>query len=119
VSQAARFPWEQFNACPHEDLREPGRVHLDPFGNLHLCQGLVIGNLNEQSLHLVCETYNPEAHPIVSPLLAGGPAELVRHYSLPHEDAYADACHLCYTSRCALREAYPDQLGPDGMYGIY
>jgi hypothetical protein len=119
VSQAARFPWEQFNACPHEDLREPGRVHLDPFGNLHLCQGVVIGNLNEQSLHLVCETYNPEAHPIVGPLLAGGPAELVRHYSLPHEDAYADACHLCYTSRCALREAYPDQLGPDGMYGIY
>jgi hypothetical protein len=119
VPQAARFPWEQFNTCPHEDLREPGRVHLDPFGNLHLCQGLVIGNLNEQPLRVICAGYDPEAHPIVGPLLAGGPAELVRQYNLPHEQAYADACHLCYTSRCALRERFPAQLRPDEMYGVY
>ena len=119
VAQAARFPWEQFNTCPHEDLREPGRVHLDPFGNLHLCQGLVIGNMCDQPLRMICETYDPEAHPIVGPLLAGGPAELVRHYNLPHEDKYADACHLCYEARRTLRERFPDQLGPDGMYGKY
>jgi hypothetical protein len=119
VPQADRFPWEQFNACPHEDLREPGRVHLDPFGNLHICQGLVIGNMNEQPLQLICETYMPEAHPIVGLLLAGGPAELARHYNLPHDDTYADACHLCYASRCILRERFPEQLRPDEMYGIF
>jgi len=119
VAQANRHPWEQFNECPHEDLREPGRVHLDPFGNLHICQGLVIGNLYTQPLRLICETYGPDAHPIVGPLLAGGPAELVRQYNLPHEDTYADACHLCYESRRALRERFPEQIGPDAMYGIY
>ncbi len=119
AARATKFPWEQFTACPHENLREPGRVHLDPFGNLHLCQGLVIGNLCAQSLREICEGYEPEAHPLVGPLLAGGPAELVRHYQLPHEQAYADACHLCYESRRLLRERFPDQLGPDEMYGIF
>ncbi len=117
--RADRFAWEQFTTCPHENLRDPGRVHLDPFGNLHLCQGLVIGNLFTRPLREICETYDPDAHPIVGPLLAGGPAELVRRYHLAHVDTYADACHLCYESRQALRTRFPDQLGPDGMYGIF
>ncbi len=118
-ARAAKFPWEQFTECPHENLRDPGRVHLDPFGNLHLCQGLVIGNLCVQPLNLICAAYDPEAHPIAGPLLAGGPAELVRQYNLPHEEAYADACHLCYESRRLLRERFPDLLGPNEMYGIF
>jgi hypothetical protein len=118
-AQAAKFPWEQFKECPHENLRDPGRVHLDPFGNLHICQGLVIGNMCVQPLNLICAAYDPEAHPIVGPLLTGGPAELVRRYNLSHEEAYADACHLCYESRRALRDRFPDQLCPDEMYGIF
>ena len=73
-------------------------------------QGLVIGNMCEKPLHQICETYDPEAHPIVGPLLAGGPAELVRHYNLPHEDKYADVCHLCYEARVALRARFPELL---------
>lgn len=119
ISYAERHPWEQFSECPHENLRDPGRVHLDPFGNLHLCQGLVIGNLFERSLSEICESFDPEAHPIVRPLLSGGPAELVRRYRLPHEATYADACHLCYESRQALRSHFPALLGPDGMYGVF
>ena len=48
-------PWEGFDSCPHEDLREPGRVHLDPLGNLHICQGIVIGNLFEKPLKQICD----------------------------------------------------------------
>ena len=47
---ATHQPWERFDACPHEDLREPGRIHLDPFGNLQICQGIAIGNLFEKPL---------------------------------------------------------------------
>lgn len=119
--RARSFPWQQFTACPHEDLREPGRVHLDALGNLHICQGLVIGNLFQQSLQEICTGYVPEAHPIISYLLAGGPAELARHYGLaPEEQArYADACHLCYVTRLALRGRFPAELGPGQMYGTY
>ena len=109
--------WEQFTECPWEDLRDPGRVHVDPFGHLHICQGISIGNMLEHGLAEIMAGYDPEAHPVVGPLLAGGPAEIVRRYQLHHQDGYADHCHLCYTSRCALRQRFPDILTPNQMYG--
>jgi len=110
-------PWTQFTACHGENLRDPSRVHLDPFGNLHICQGIVIGNLFHMPLTEICATFDPETHPIVGPLLAGGPAGLAAQYDLAHEACYADACHLCDAARQALRSRFPAALGPDQMYG--
>ncbi len=111
-------PWNSFTCCPYEDLADPGRVHLDPYGNLHLCQGLVMGNVWERPLARILQTYDSQNHPIVQPLLNGGPARLVRQYNLPHEADYVDACHLCYTARQALRSEFPTLLAPDQMYGV-
>ena len=117
ASRAPLRPWKQFTECPWEDLRRPGRLHVDAYGNLHICQGISIGNLMEQPLAEIMQDYDPDGHPIVGPLLEGGPAEIVRQYKLPHEQNYADACHLCYASRCRLRNRFPDILTPDQMYG--
>jgi MoaA/NifB/PqqE/SkfB family radical SAM enzyme len=111
--------WSKFDACLNEDLREPGRVHVDPFGNIHICQGIVIGNLNEKSLRMICDEYKPEAHPIVGPLLANGPAGLVKKFDLPHKKHYADACHLCYEARMVLRDRFPAVVAPPNMYGDF
>jgi len=111
--------WEAFTTCPHEDLREPGRVHLDPLGYVHICQGITLGNIHGARLAEICDHYQPEAHPVCGPLLAGGPAELVRRYNLPLAGALADACHLCYTARSLLRTRFPEALGPGQMYGEY
>jgi len=116
--RADSHPWERFTECPFEDLREPGRVHLDALGHVHICQGLTLGNLLEQPLAELFERYDPEAHPVTGPLLDGGPAELVRRYDLPCRERYCDACHLCDTARRALRSRFPDVLGPDQMYGV-
>ena len=116
--RAESYPWESFDSCPHEDLREPGRIHLDPLGNLHICQGIAIGNLFEKPLKQICEEYEADAHPICGPLLDGGPAALVTEYNVPHADSYADACHLCYAARTALRSRFPQCLNPDQMYGV-
>ena len=118
IDRCGRQPWDSFADCPHEDLRDPGRVHIDPLGNVHICQGLSMGNLFKTSLKTLVDTYDPETHPVIGPLLKGGPAELIRRYKLPHEDGYADACHLCYEARLALRERFPEILTPDQMYGV-
>ncbi len=118
AGRATQQPWTKFTECPHEDLREPGRVHVDPLGNLHICQGISLGNLFRMSLKEICETYNPDEHPIAGALLEGGPTELVRWYGLPHKKSYADACHLCYEARSALRGRFPEILKPDQMYGV-
>lgn len=118
VARAARQPWEQFTGCPYEDLREPGRIHIDPFGNVHLCQGIALGNVFRSSLRAICEEYDPDAHPITGPLLHGGPVALVYRYGLPHGERYADACHLCDEARRRLRGRFPEILMPDQMYGV-
>jgi MoaA/NifB/PqqE/SkfB family radical SAM enzyme len=114
---AATQPWTDFTRCPFEDLRGPGRVHVDPLGHVHICQGISLGNLFETPLPEICAAYDPDSHPITGPLLAGGPAELVRREGITHADEYADACHLCDAARRALRARYPGILTPDQMYG--
>lgn len=118
ASRAEKHAWDEFTECGHEDLREPGRVHVDPLGNLHICQGISIGNMFDKPLREICAKYDPDLHPIAGALLAGGPAELVRRYSLPYKSKYADGCHLCYDARLALRTRFPETLAPDQMYGV-
>jgi hypothetical protein len=118
VDRATLHPWEQFTTCPYEDLRDPGRLHPDPLGYLHICQGISVGNVLQTSLRAICDGYDPDRHPIAGPLLAGGPAELVRCYGVPHKARYADACHLCYEARNTLRARFPEVLAPDQMYGV-
>jgi len=118
IERAGRHPWREFDSCPHEDLREPGRVHLDPLGYVHICQGIVLGNVFETPLKQICDSYRADEHPICGPLLEGGPAALVEEYHVPHDESYADACHLCYEARLALRKEFPALLIPDQMYGV-
>ena len=117
TARADRHPWEQFAECPFEDLREPGRVHLDALGYVHICQGITLGNLLQHPLREMFASYDSASHPVTGPLLEGGPAELVRRYELPCQGDYCDACHLCDTARRALRTRFPEVLAPDQMYG--
>jgi len=118
ASRAPGHPWEEFDSCPHEDLRDPGRVHLDPLGYVHMCQGISIGNVFEKQLKQICDEYNADSHPICGLLVNGGPAALVTEYNFPHASHYADACHLCYIARVNLRHRFPELLVPDQMYGV-
>lgn len=118
VHRAGRRKWDTLTECPYEDLRDPGRLHLDPFGNLHICQGISIGNLFDTPLNEILAAYNPDNHPICGPLLAGGPAALARRYQIEPEPGYADACHFCDQVRHKLRSQFPAILAPGQMYGI-
>ena len=109
---------EEFTECPHEDLRNPKRVHLDPFGNVQLCQGISVGNMWDEPLSEIIRGYDPDAHPICGPILEGGPKELAKKYKIPHEDEYVSECHLCYLARKALIDKFPKELAPRQVYGL-
>jgi hypothetical protein len=112
-------PWQSYTECPYENLRKPGRVHIDPFGHMHICQGISIGNLFETSINEICATYNADTHPITGALLKGGPAELATQYQLSPQQTYADACHLCDSVRRELRPQFNQILAPDQIYGEF
>jgi hypothetical protein len=107
-----------FTECTEEDLINPTRVHLDPFGNVFVCQGISIGNIWQQPLAQIMREYRPEEHPILGPLVKGGPAELARVFGLPEGDTYISGCHLCYLVRKKLLDRFPRYLCPRQVYGV-
>lgn len=111
-------PWEEMTSCPHEELIAPRRVHIDSFGNVHVCQGLSMGNMWQTPLSELDKAYDAARHPICEPLVKGGPAELVRRFDVPHGDRYVDECHLCCCARRELIDRFPDCLGPHQVYGL-
>jgi hypothetical protein len=110
--------WRELTECPYEDLRDPARVHLDPYGHVHLCQGLSLGNVWHTPLSELVEQYDAEAHPICGPLLEGGPALLADRHGVETEEGYVDECHLCYATRLALLDRFPQYLAPRQVYGL-
>jgi hypothetical protein len=110
--------WREFDECPHEELRDPGRVHVDAYGNVHICQGLLVGNLLQKPLRDMCRDYDAETHSVIRHLVNGGPAELLRALDQPGDPTFADACHLCYETRRKLISRFPDVLAPPNVYGL-
>lgn len=119
IKEVEKKSWNEFTKCPYEDLANPERVHIDPLGYVHVCQGISIGNAWEKPFSKIIEEYNPSENPILEPLIQGGPVALVEKFNLQHDESYADACHLCYATRCMLRSKYPKVLVPNQMYGEF
>ncbi len=117
TESASKKPWREFTECPYEDFTRQERLHVDSLGYMHVCQGISIGNSWRRPFSKIIEEYNPHENPILEPLIRGGPVALVEKYSLPHDEVYADACHLCYASRSTLRDRFPEILAPGQMYG--
>lgn len=113
-----RRSWEEMSRCPYEDLESLGRVHVDSYGNVHICQGLSIGNMWQTPLSELIKNYDAKTHPICGPLMNGGPAQLVKKYKVEHEDNYVDECHLCYLARLKLLDKFPQYLAPKQVYGL-
>lgn len=113
-----RRRFDEFIECPEEDLKEPKRVHIDSYGYVHLCQGLVLGNMWETPFSELIENYNAMAHPICGPILAGGPVLLAKKYNVKHDEEYVSACHFCYKLRKELLDIFPQYLAPRQIYGL-
>jgi len=110
--------WKEFTKCPYEDLKDPKRVHLDSYGNVHICQGLSMGNMWNAPLSTLAKNYDASSHPICDPLAEGGPALLAQRYKIKHAKKYVDACHFCYLIRLSLIERFPQYLAPRQVYGL-
>ena len=117
TSGLERKDWQELDKCPYEDLVSPSRVHVDAFGHVHICQGLLMGNIWETPLPRLVEQYDSNSHPICSALNEGGPALLARRLKIRPEPGYADECHFCFLLRRLLLDRYPGYLGPRQVYG--
>jgi hypothetical protein len=108
-----------FTECPFEDLEAPTRLHVDPYGNAHVCQGILAGNVWDSSLGQIVHGYEPFEHTVIGPLIKGGPLALAEATGIGTGSHFATECHACYEIRRALREdaRYQRLLGPNQVYG--
>jgi len=109
---------KELKECPHEDLVDPKRVHIDSHGNVQVCQGISMGNCWKTALSELVKSYDADSHPICGPLVRGGPVRLVEELGLEMNDEYVDECHLCYAARVALLDKFPEYLAPRQVYGF-
>jgi hypothetical protein len=77
-----------------------------------------MGNLWDTPLSKLMAVYDPDALPIVAPLLHGGPVRVTVEYAVPHREEYVDAFHFCYSILKMLAERFPDILAPRQVYGL-
>jgi FMN phosphatase YigB (HAD superfamily) len=109
---------ENFKECPYEELADPKRLHIDSYGNAHICQGISMGNCWNTPLSELVAEYDAQKHPICGPLVRGGPIRLMEEHGLRLEDEYVNECHLCYAARLALLDKFPEYLAPRQVYGL-
>ena len=111
-------PWNTLVECPFEELEDPTRIHVDPYGHVQLCQGVSIGNVWKTPIRGLMEHYRAADHPICGPLVEGGPQQLASVYGFDPDDRYVDECHLCFETRRSLLHRFPDELAPRQVYGV-
>lgn len=128
-------PAEAFRAerCARAVLHSR-HVHIDPDGHIFpgTCAGIILGRAeatDSAAGTTVAEVWrrlaaNWRQHPVVAPLAAGGPFQLLQAVlSLGYvvrPAGYADKCHLCADIRQWLveRDVWPQWLGPPACYGV-
>ncbi len=116
--KAPALPWDSFDECPHEQLDDPGRLHLDPMGNLHLCQGLVMGNLFERPLKELVRSLSANAAPDrrpAAPGRTGGSRAALRSPARRSRMPTPATCATRRAWRCGLD--FGEVLAPGQMYG--
>ena len=107
-------------SCRSEfDPDEMWEVHIDPYGNVQTCCGIIIGNAHETSLpDLMGNGFN--SNELVNVVREEGPFGLLKlavELGFQPRDGYPQKCNLCWEVRKFLRPHFPGVLGPDEIYG--
>ena len=92
---------------------------LDPDGYISKECGIVIGNVEQQSVAEFLKGFDASQHPILSTLIHEGPlglAHAAEQLGYTIKSDYADKCHLCQEAREVLRAKYPQYLAPEQQY---
>ena len=106
--------------CAREfDPVEMWEIHIDPYGHVQTCCGIVLGNADREPLPEMMSRGFGGRNPVADAVISGGPHALLqlaeRHGYRPR-DGYPQRCGLCWELRKYLRPHYPDVLGPSEIY---
>lgn len=114
-------PCNNINEClGKRGPMNPAMVWIDPYGNVMICYGIVIGNIYNTPLKKIISDYSIEYHPMLKILAIEGPDGLrsfaEKEFPGQIPKVYYDSCDVCYQSRKVLKRNYPEIFSPDECY---
>ena len=107
-------------SCRREfDPETMWEIHLDPYGNVQTCCGIIVGNVFEMPLQeLLADGFHVH-NDLVRRVYERGPfalLELAQEHGYQPAERYKQKCHLCWEVRRFLRPYYPETFGPAEIY---
>ena len=94
-------------------------IHIDPYGNIQTCCGIIVGNARERPLKDWMEAGFHRGHPLIEAVYQEGPYALLRaaqERGFVAREGYPQKCGLCWEVRKFLRPFYPEVFGPAEIY---
>ncbi len=106
-------------SCRSEfDPNEMWEIHIDPYGNIQTCCGIILADAHETPLPDLMKTGfgNNEIARIVQEEGPFGLLRLAVKLGYDPRDGYPQKCNLCWEVRRYLRPYFPGILGPNEIY---
>ncbi|MDH7570995.1 MAG: hypothetical protein QHJ73_15570, partial [Armatimonadota bacterium] len=121
VGDAMWHPSNTGEGCRAEfDPDEMWEVHLDPYGNIQTCCGIIVGNARQTPLPEAMAQGFYTGNELVRLAYERGPfayLQLARERGFqPLGGGFVQKCHLCWETRKFLRTFYPQTFGPAEIY---
>lgn len=121
ANDALWHPATPEESCRAEfDPHEMWEIHIDPYGNIQTCCGIIVGNAHQTPLPEAMAQGFHTMNPLVRMVYERGPfayLELAQTKGYqPPAEGFAQKCHLCWEVRKFLRRFYPETFGPGEIY---
>jgi hypothetical protein len=107
-------------SCRSEfDSDEMWEIHIDPYGNIQTCCGIIVGDAHEEPVLQWMERGLYTDNDLVRMAYERGPyayLELAIQHGYQPREGYPQKCNLCWEVRKFLRPRFPDTFGPAEIY---
>ncbi|MBD3183504.1 4Fe-4S cluster-binding domain-containing protein [Candidatus Poribacteria bacterium] len=106
--------------CKSEfDSQEMWEIHIDPYGNIQTCCGIIIGDAHKKPLlEWMKQGFHVE-NELVNMVYENGPydyLDLAVKYGYKPKEKYPQKCNMCWEARKFLRPYFPETFGPGEIY---
>ncbi len=107
-------------SCRQEfDGKEMWEIHIDPYGNIQTCCGVIIGDARKKPvIQWVDQGFHTD-NDLVRMAYERGPyayLELAIRHGYQARQEYPQKCNLCWEVRKFLRPHFPETFGPAEIY---
>ena len=107
-------------SCRREfDGKEMWEIHIDPYGNIQTCCGIIIGDAHEKpTVQWMSQGFHNSSE-LVRMVYERGPyayLELAIRHGYQERAGYPQKCNLCWEVRKFLRPYFPETFGPAEIY---